>query len=707
MGGLVEIRAFAEQVLFGSNIADKTSAPVGIRPFTDEVPGPALDAPPTLPGRPPELAFDRRLPHAAQFPGAGKLSDPRGRGMVLHYFANHELLALEVMALALLRFPDAPKSFRAGIARTMVEEQSHLKLYIERMAELGVTFGTMPVNSFFWRTMKDIATPLEYSAAMSLTFEQANLDFAEHYEKSFRELGDEKTADILRQIHDDEIRHVEHGVIWLKRFESEKTLWDAYREHLRFPLTPSRAKGPVFDEAGRARAGLDAEFISQLKVFSSSKGRPADLWMFNPGCERELAAGTKTPFFQGNASFIERDLAPLLMFLAATDDVVMVSQKPSLPFLSQMKSAGFSLPEFIETGDVPDATTILKSLGSRKLGVLHPWGETPAAMAWAKPLATILRGMPDPWPTGFTSFFSKDFAARIAPDAYSGRRCENMAEVQVVANDVQRAGHTHLAVKPVLGASGLGLRRIALENRSPDGIQITEKIKFPCIAEPWLDKICDLSVLFKVESTGPVRVRVLGITRPLIDRTGKYCGHALGRPFSFPDANGKAFDQDFFGKLYPGWMDQLREAALQCGEQMHAAGFSGPAGIDAMVFREPGPQPVQSRPLRLRPVVEINPRYSMGRVAAALEHGLARGHTAIWLHIHNKLLQRSGCDTFAAFAKEMTRRFPLETVTTAGAVNVKSGFLPTTDPEIANGILTALFAGQDAATFAWNLLYAE
>jgi hypothetical protein len=313
--------------------------------------------------------------------------------------------------------------------------------------------------------------------------------------------------------------------------------------------------------------------------------------------------------------------------------------------------------------------------------------------------------MPAQWPTGFTSFFSKDFAARIAPDGYSGRRCENLAEVEAVANDVQRAGHTHLAVKPVLGASGLGLRRIAFEKDSHDGIRIAEKIKFPCIAEPWLDKICDLSVLFKVESTS--RVRVLCITRPLIDRTGKYCGHALGRPFSFPDANGKAFDQDFFGKLYPGWMDQLREAALKCGEKMHAAGFSGPAGIDAMVFREPGPQPAQSRPLMLRPVVEINPRYSMGRVAAALEHGLARGNTAIWLHIHNKLLQRTGCDSFAAFSKEMARRFPLETVSTAGAVNVKSGFLPTTDPEIANGILTALFAGQDAATFAWNLLYAE
>ena len=68
--------------------------------------------------------------------------DPVERGRVLHFFANHELLALELMAVALLRFPDAPHSFRRGIIETMKEEQKHLNLYIESMNRLGV--GSQP-----------------------------------------------------------------------------------------------------------------------------------------------------------------------------------------------------------------------------------------------------------------------------------------------------------------------------------------------------------------------------------------------------------------------------------------------------------------------------------------------------------------------------------------------------------------------------------
>ena len=81
---------------------------------------------------------------------------------MLHFFANHELMAAELMALALLKFPDTPARFRRGVARTLRDEQEHLRLYMERMSASGVAFGRIPVSDFFWRAISPMPTPLDF-----------------------------------------------------------------------------------------------------------------------------------------------------------------------------------------------------------------------------------------------------------------------------------------------------------------------------------------------------------------------------------------------------------------------------------------------------------------------------------------------------------------------------------------------------------------
>ena len=82
------------------------------------------------------------------------------------------------MALALLKFPNAPEKFRRGLYGILREEQEHLRLYLERMRAVGVEFGEIPVSDFFWRTISSMATPIDFVARLSLTLEQANLDYA-------------------------------------------------------------------------------------------------------------------------------------------------------------------------------------------------------------------------------------------------------------------------------------------------------------------------------------------------------------------------------------------------------------------------------------------------------------------------------------------------------------------------------------------------
>jgi uncharacterized ferritin-like protein (DUF455 family) len=172
---------------------------------------------PATPGRPHALRFPTASP-GVPFPR--DLTTAEARGVVLHFFANHELLALELMALGILRFAAAPPAFLAGLATVMVDEQRHLAGYLARMEACGVPLGSVPVNRFFWDALAPVEEPLRFVAGLSLTFEQANLDFAHHYARAFRQVGDEDTAAILDGVLQDELRHVRHGLGWFDRWRA-------------------------------------------------------------------------------------------------------------------------------------------------------------------------------------------------------------------------------------------------------------------------------------------------------------------------------------------------------------------------------------------------------------------------------------------------------------------------------------------------------
>ncbi|MEM7011945.1 MAG: DUF455 family protein, partial [Verrucomicrobiota bacterium] len=206
----MQLRDFAERILISDTLETKLARPDG--KIVDDAPGTPIPLP-DQPGRPESLRFDRDDP-PARMPGVHELEDDEHRGVLLHFFCNHELLATELMALVLLRFPDAPAEFRWGVYETLREEQKHTRWYLRRMKECGVKLGDFPVSSFFWRSVAPMETPLDYVSRLSLTFEQANLDYSRFYATIFRKSGDKKTASILEHIYKDEIGHVSYGLGW-------------------------------------------------------------------------------------------------------------------------------------------------------------------------------------------------------------------------------------------------------------------------------------------------------------------------------------------------------------------------------------------------------------------------------------------------------------------------------------------------------------
>jgi len=265
----VEYREFAQQIVTGDSVEIKLTTPP--TDLTDENPGEPLRL--EEPGRPENLQIvpveDTKVPSVEGY------HDPDQRPRILHAFANHEFQAVELFAWAVLAYPDAPADFRSGLLRILEEEQRHTRMYIARLEAFDAEFGDYPVSGYFWNKTPDLTTPGRFVCAMALTFENANIDHTSESAAAVRRAGDERTARVIDQIHEDEIGHVRFGREWLERFKDpDQSLWEAYCANVTWPLRPALARGKDFSRRGRELAGLDEDFIERLEASDRKADEP-------------------------------------------------------------------------------------------------------------------------------------------------------------------------------------------------------------------------------------------------------------------------------------------------------------------------------------------------------------------------------------------------------------------------------------------------
>lgn len=214
------------------------------------------------PNRDPRIDFSEKK---CKVPRLEHLNQSTNRAICLHHFANHELMAIELFAYALLKFQNIPTSHRQKFFLSLLDEQKHFQLYLDRLHDLGMEFGDKPLNYIFWKFKTSMSTPEKFSAIMSISLEGANLDFALLYKNTFLEVDDEKSASIMDTIYKDEIKHVRRGLNFLRESKpAQLSDWDYYNQLIEFPFTPRRAKGYFYLPRTREQAGFDAEFVSKL-----------------------------------------------------------------------------------------------------------------------------------------------------------------------------------------------------------------------------------------------------------------------------------------------------------------------------------------------------------------------------------------------------------------------------------------------------------
>lgn len=663
----MNVTEFAEQVVFGTTLEDKLLIPGKLTHHASRDLGPQI-ANIVAPGRPQGLQMREDPKGNARPPSEDKLENELARGQLLHFLANHELLATELMALVLLKFPDAPHAFRQGILVTLQEEQEHTRMYIRRMKECGVDFGSFPVSGQFWRMIEPMQSPMDFVSRLSLTFEQANLDYSLHFSNVFRKIGDTQTADVLLQIYQDEIGHVQHGLHWFRQWKNqEQSDWEAYQESLEYPMSPQRALGPLdsFNRDGRVQAGLTDEFIDSLEVFRQSRGRAPTVHWFDPAAESELAgeiSSRETLLLDQ----LGKDLELVMVPMAKQDDVILVRRMPSREIRKQMIESGLDLPQFVPFED-------RAKLNVRSLHDFSPWAWTPNNHLIAQPLIASAFHSPADWCEEARELYRKSWGANrlrqwladsdrlgelpewFAPADCVGIPVHAVSEIPMVLEQLAERGYATAIFKRDLAASGRGQRRLScsepmnVEDESwlrswsqiasdSDDAQRDMSVQQPMgVVEPELDRVIDFSFLWFLprESQTP---NFLGWTRPTITTGRRYAGTRLGRALLGCEERLKRFvlaDRAAHVQTVVDWLEP-RIAA-----EFATRNFTGYFGVDALLCLQDDGQ------LKIKPMVELNPRMTMGHVALNLEKRIAPGTEAEfriltkaeWGEVHGKLAE--------------------------------------------------------------------
>ncbi len=453
-----------------------------------------------------------------------------------------------------------------------------------------------------------------------------------------------------------------------------------------------------------------------------AEARSPVVFVFNPFTEGYIAQGKAfTPV--KHQAMLARDLGNLPQFLCQPDDVVLLAKRPSSGFLNALMQAGFPQPEIVELreGRIDPAG----SLCQRTIGSLRPWAWGPDSVellellfgrvAGEAPIACryfnddIARLYSKTWSAGF---LRKVLARCRERDEASPRGAETQSqpgaaaaepwlcseqEVGVAVDTVEDAlgaiaairgrGHHRVVVKEALGLAGhnairlwepelLPAQRQWLAHALRDGRQL--------VVEPWLERELDFSVQLEM---GPRNLTLCGYTGLVNDRKGQFlanwaeadcsrCPPAEVAGFFRSPADISGRLQDLYGEIF-----SLLEAEL------HRVGFAGPVSIDAFVYRTP------QGDCRLKPVVEINPRYTMGRLTVELMKHACPGSCGLFRLISRTQASAEGFGDLSGYARSLGERLPLR-LEGEPIPRIRQGALCLNDPAQARVCLATFEVGR-------------
>jgi hypothetical protein len=303
--------------------------------------------------------------------------------------------------------------------------------------------------------------------------------------------------------------------------------------------------------------------------------------------------------------------------LAGPDDHLVVQHPLDPGYLDYVRSLGIRPPTVLVTdGGQAGTPTAARAVESpellRRLRELAATGArlVPMGLSEFEVRLSEAAGLPLATPDLATvvAVNSKIYSRRLVESAglraVPGWCCETTAEL---AELLGRIGPDCSPGKPVVvkdayGVSGKGLVVVDHPRKAERIVRQVERAarrrghdRLHVVVETWLPKRADLNYQLTVLRDGTVR---LDFVKEALTVGGVHAGH-----LSPPD-------------LTAGQLGEVEHAAAVVGKALHADGFHGVAGVDALVTRDG----------TVHPVLEINARFNMstyqGRVLETIGAGL-------------------------------------------------------------------------------------
>jgi hypothetical protein len=121
--------------------------------------------------------------------------------------------------------------------------------------------------------------------------------------------------------------------------------------------------------------------------------------------------------------------------------------------------------------------------------------------------------------------------------------------------------------------------------------------------------------------------------------------------------------------------------------ELRTVDFTGPLGIDAFIYRD------AAGAVRLKPMVEINPRYTMGRVLVELMRQTCQNSAGVFRLINAAQLREAGTGNFPGYAQMLEQKFPPQ-FEGEPVARIREGALCLNDPATVHACLAVFRVGR-------------